>query len=140
MKTFSPSSIIICFEVEQFVLVPPSVYNSSNSQTFVTKQELPEYKPEQPPTYHKDSLKEEINQHLTTSAFPLVNQYLESSCIKLSNSNTLIPEGIETGVLLKDFVQRLRRKNVPKTDLYFTLLDAASQHRYRPCCRQTCQG
>ena len=68
----------------------------------------------------------EINQQLSTSASPLVNKILESSRIKLSNSNTLILDGIETGVLLKDFAQRLKRKNVPVLDVYFTLLDAAS--------------
>ena len=112
--------------MEQFVLVPLSVYNNSNSPSIVTKQELPKYKPEQTPTYHKVTLKKEINQQLSTSASPLVNKILESPCIKLSNSNTLILDGIETGVLLKDFAQRLKRKNVPIPDIYFTLLDAAS--------------
>ena len=111
--------------MEQFVLVPLSVYNSSNSPTIVTKQELPKYKPEQTPTYHKDTLKK-INQQLSASASPLVNKSLESPRIKLSNSNTLILGGIETGVLLKVFAQRLKRKNVPIPDFYFTLLDAAS--------------
>ena len=106
--------------MEQFVLVPLFVYNSINSPTFVTKQELPKHKPEQPPTYHKDTLKKEIKQQLSTSASPLVNKFLESPCIKLSNSNTLIPDGIETGVLLKDFAQRLKRKYVPIHDIYFT--------------------
>ena len=54
--------------MEQFVLVPLSVYNSSNSSTIVTKQELRKYKPEQTPTYHKGTLKKEINQQLSTSA------------------------------------------------------------------------
>ena len=103
--------------MEQFVLVPLSVYNSSNSPTIVTKQELPKYKPEQTPTYHKDTLKKEINQQLSTSAPPLVNKILESPRIKLSNSHTLILDGIETGVLLKDFAQRLKRKNVPIPDI-----------------------
>ena len=90
--------------MEQFVLVPLSVYNSSsNNPTIVTKQELPKYKPEQNPTYQKDTIKKEINQQLTTSATPLLNKILESPRIKLSNSNTLILDGIETGVLLKDF-------------------------------------
>ena len=111
--------------MEQVFLVPLSVYNSSNSPTIVTKQELPKYKPEQTPTYHKYTLKKEINQQLSTSASPLVNKILESSCIKLSNSNTLILDGIETGVLLKDFAQRLKRKNVLIPDIYFTLLDSA---------------
>ena len=112
--------------MEQFVLEPLSVYNNSNSPSIVTKQELSKYKPEQTPTYHKDTLKKEINQQLSTSASPLVNKILESPRIKLSNFNTLILDGIETGVLLKDFAQRLKRKNVPIPDIYFTLLDAAS--------------
>ena len=41
------------YSMEQFVLVPLSVYNSSTSPTTVTRQELPKYKPEQTPTYHK---------------------------------------------------------------------------------------
>ena len=112
--------------MEQFVLVPLSVYNSSNSPTIVTKQELPKYKPEQTPTYRKDTLKKEINQQFSTSASPLVNKILESPCIKLSNSNTLILDGIETGVLMEDFAQHLKRKNIPIPNIYFTLLDAAS--------------
>ena len=45
IKTIPPSSLIICLEKEQFVLVPLSVYNSSNNSTIVTKQVLPNYKP-----------------------------------------------------------------------------------------------
>ena len=112
--------------MEQLVLVTLSVYNSSNSPTIVTKQKLHKYKPEQTPTYHKDTLKKEINQQLSTRASPLVDKNLETPRIKLSNSNTLILDGIETGVLLKDFARRLKRKNVPLPDIYFTLLDAAS--------------
>ena len=112
--------------MEQFVLVPLSVYNSSNSSTIATKQELPKYKPEQTPTYHKDTLKKEINQQHSTSASPLVNEVLESPRIRLSNSNTLILDGIETGVLLKVFAHRLKRKNGAIPNIYITLLDAVS--------------
>ena len=112
--------------MEQFVLLLLSVYNSSNNSTIVTNQELPKYKPEETPTYHKDTLRKEINLQLSTSASPLVNKLLVSPRIKLSESNILIPDGIETGVLLKDFAQRLKGKNVPVLDIYFTLLDAAS--------------
>ena len=112
--------------MEQFVIVPLSVYNSSNNPTIVTKPELPIYKAEQNPTYHKDTLKKEINQQLSTSVSPLVKKIKESPRIKLSNSNTLILDGKETGVLLRDFAQRLRRKNVLIPHIYFTLLDAAS--------------
>ena len=110
----------------QFVLVPLSVYNSTSKSTIVTEQELPKYKPEQTPTYHNDTLKKEIHQQLSTKASPLVNKILESPRIKLSISNTLILDGIETGVLLKDVAQRLKCKNVLVPDIYFPLLDAAS--------------
>ena len=106
----------------QFVLVPFSVYNSSNNPIIVTKQEPPKYKSEKTPTYHIDTLKTEINQQFSTSASPLVNRILESPRIKLSNSNALIPDGIQTGKLLKDLAQHLKRKNVTTLDIYFTLL------------------
>ena len=54
--------------MEQFVLVPLSVYNSSNNPTIVTKHERPKDKPEQNPTYQEDTIKKGFNQHLTTSA------------------------------------------------------------------------
>ena len=46
--------------------------------------------------------------------------------MKLSNSNTLILDGRQTGVLLEDFAQILKRKNLPVPNIYFTLLDAAN--------------
>ena len=65
--------------MEQFVLAPLSVYNSSNNPTIVTKQGLPKYKPEETPRYYKDTLKKEINEQLSTSASPQVNKTLVSS-------------------------------------------------------------
>ena len=112
--------------MQQFVLVPFSVDSSGNNSANVTKQEIHKYKPEKTPTYHKDTLKKEFNQQLSTSASPLRNKILQSPRIKLSSSNTLVLDGIETGVLLKDFAQRLKSKNVPVPDICFTLLDAAS--------------
>ena len=123
--------------MEQFYLVPLSDYNSSSNPTIVTKHELLKYKHEHTPTYHKDTFKEEFNQQLSTSASPLKNKILESPRIKLSNSNTLILNEIEIGVLLKDFAQRLKRKNVPIPDFYFIW---RSQHHCWPCCQQSFQG
>ena len=111
--------------MEQFVLVLLSVYNSSNSPTNVTKQELPKYKPEQTPTYHKDTLKKEINQQLSTSASPLVNISLESPRIKLSNFEHFDPGWNRDWCVVEDFALRLKRKNVPIPDIYFALLEAA---------------
>ena len=109
--------------MEQFVLVPASVYNKSAE--FVTKQELPNYKAEQPPTYQIDSLKRDINHKLSGKADPLIDKILSCSRNKLSNSQTIISEGFDTGVLISDFTVHLRRKNAHVPDIYFTLLDAA---------------
>ena len=94
--------------MEQFVLVPASVYNKSIQS--VTKQELPKYKAEQPPTYQIDSLKKDINKKLFGKADTLIDKILD---------------GVDTGVLISDFTLHLRRKNADVPDIYFTLLDAA---------------
>ena len=106
--------------MEQFFLVPASVYNKSLT---VTKQELPNYKAEQPSTYQINSIN--INKKLFGKADPLIDKILSSSCIKLSNSQTIILDGVDTGVLISDFTLHLRRKNADVPDIYFTLIDAA---------------
>ena len=111
--------------MEQFVLVPPSVYNKSVTTQSVTKQELPKYKVEQPTTYQIDSLKRDINKKLFGKAATLVDKILSCSRIKLSNSQTIILDGVDTGVLISDFTLHLRRKSADVSDIYFTLLDAA---------------
>ena len=107
--------------MEQFVLVPASVYNKSAQS--VTKQELPKYKAEQPPTYQIGSLN--LNMKLFGKADTLIDKILSCSRIKLSNSQTIILVGVDTGVLISDFTLHLRRKNADVPDIYFTLLDAA---------------
>ena len=109
--------------MEQFVLVPASVYNKSVQS--VTKQELPKYKDEQPPTYQIDSLKRNLNKKLFGKADALIDKILSCSRIKLSNSQTSVWHGVDTGVLISDFTLHLRRKNAVVPDIYFTLLDAA---------------
>ena len=111
--------------MEQFFLVPTSVYNKNLNTQSVTKQELPKCQPSQNPTYQIDSLKKEINKILFAKADTLVDKILFCPRIKLSNSQTLILDGVETGIFLSDFVQQLRRKNADVPDIYFTLLDAA---------------
>ena len=114
-------SLIICLDMEQFVLVPASVYNKSAQS--VTKQELPKYKAEQPPTYQIDSLN--LNKKMFGKSDTLIDKVLSCSRIKLSNSQTIILDGVDTGVLISDFILHLRRKNADVPDIYFTLLDAA---------------
>ena len=111
--------------MEQFVLVPPSVYNKILITQSVTKQELPKYQPSQNPTYQIDSIKKEINKKLFSKADSLAHKILSCPRIKLSISRTLILESVETWTLLLDFSQQLRRKNAEVPDIYFTLLDAA---------------
>ena len=107
--------------MEQFVLVPASVYNKS-AQT-VTKQELPKYTVDHPPTYQIDPLN--LNKKLFGKADPLIDKILSSSRVKLSNSQTIILDGVDTGVLISDFTLHLRRKNSDLADIYFTFFDAA---------------
>ena len=111
--------------MEQFVLVPASVYNKSVTTQSVTKQELPKYKAEQSPTYQIDFLKRDINKKLFGKADTLTDKILSCSRIKLSNSQTKNLDGIDTGVLISDSTQHMRRKNADVPDIYFTLLDAA---------------
>ena len=111
--------------MEQFVLVPASVYNKSvTAQTF-TKQELPKYEAEEPPTYQTDSLKRDINKKLFGKADTLIDKILSCSSFKLSNSQTIHLDSVDTGVLISDFTLLLHRKNVDVPNIYFTLLDAA---------------
>ena len=84
-KPFPPSSLNNCLEVEQFVLVPLSVYNSTNNPTNVTKQEPPNYKPDKAPTCHKGTLEREINQQLSKKASPLINKNSTHQAIKLQH-------------------------------------------------------
>ena len=99
------------------------MYNKSVTTQPVTKQELPKYKAEQPPTYQIVSLN--LNKKLFGKADTLIDKCLSCSRIKLSNSQTIILDGVDTGVLISDFTLLLRRKNADVPDNYFTLLDAA---------------
>ena len=111
--------------MEEFVLVPVSVCNKSLINQSVTEQELPNYETSQSPTYRIDLVKKEVNEILFSKADSLVDNVLSCPRIKLSNSQTLILDGVETGIFLSDFAQQLRRKNADAPDIYFTLLDAA---------------
>ena len=115
--------------MDMFNLVSASVYNNNNkslSKLTVTEQEVPKYQAEQNPTYWIDSLKKEINKNLFARADSLVEKILSFTRIKLSNSQSLLLDGVETGVLLSDFAQQLRRNNSDVPDIYFTLLDSAA--------------
>ena len=124
-------SVIICPGMEQFLLVPASVYNKSVTTQSVAKQELPMYKAEQPPTYQIDSLKRDNDERLFGKADPLIEKILSCSRIKPSNSQTRNLDGVDTGVLISDFTLHLRWKNLDVPDIYFTLHDAAGISPYQ---------
>ena len=111
--------------MEQFVLVPASLYNKSLLGQPVTKQELPKHQPSQISTYQFDSLKKEMYKNIFSKGDSLVDKILSCLRIKLSNSQTSILDGVETGVFLLDLAQQLRSKNADVRDFYFTSLDAA---------------
>ena len=113
--------------MEQLVLVPASVYNKSVTTQSVTKQEFPKYKAEQPPTYQIDSLKKDNNKKLFGKADSLINKILSCFRNKFSKSQTILLDGVDTGVVISDFTLHLGRKNVDVPDIYFTLLDAAGK-------------
>ena len=64
---------------------------------------------------------------LFSKADSLVDHILSCPRIKLSNSQTLLLDGVETRIFVSDFAQQLRRKNADVPDLYFFLLDAAGE-------------
>ena len=125
LQLITPPPLIICLDMEQFVLVPASVYNKSVTAQSVTKQELSKFKAEQPPTYQIDSLNRDINKKLIGKADTLIDKILSCSRIKFSSSHTIILDGVDTGVLISDFTQHLRRKNSDVPDNYFVLVDFA---------------
>ena len=102
----------------QFGLVPASVYNKSSITQTVTKQELPKYQLSQNPTYHIDSLKKEINKQIFSKADSLVDKNMSCPHIKLSNSQTLILDGTETGIFLSDYAQQLHRNNADVPEIF----------------------
>ena len=109
--------------MEQFFLVTASVYNKSVTAQSVTKQELPKYKAEQPPTYQIDCLN--LNKKSFGKTDTQIDKILSCSRIKLSNSQTVVLHGVDTGVLISDLTLHLRWKNADFPDTYFILLDAA---------------
>ena len=87
-----------------------------------TKQELPNYQHSQNPTKQTDLFKKELIENFFSKANSLVDKILSCPRIKLSNSQTLILDVVETGTFLLDSAQHLRRKNADVPDIYFTLL------------------
>ena len=80
------------------------------------------YQAEENPKYQSASLKKERNEKLFPKAHSLVDRKMYYPRIKLSNLQTLLLDGVETGFLLSTFAQELGRKKADVTEIYFTLL------------------
>ena len=103
--------------MEQFVLVPISVYNSNIKNQ--PKKELPTYQGEEKLTHQVESVKKGINKNLFAKTDSLVDKVLSSPRIKLWTPNFLILDGRDTGVTLTDFAQTLKRKNAEASVIFF---------------------
>ena len=111
--------------MEQFVLVPTSVYNKRLITQSVTKHELPKYQPSEKPTYHIDSLNKEINKKNNFQSILFSRQNLVLSTYQALNFTNFSLDGVESGIFLSDVAQQLRRKNADVPHINFILLDAA---------------
>ena len=86
--------------MEQFVLVPASVYNKGLITQSVKKQEIPKSQPSENSTYQIDSLQKEINKKFFSNLHSLKDKILTCPRIWLSISKTLILDDVETGTFL----------------------------------------
>ena len=102
-----------CFSVQQKFDYPVSYKPGTSKISTFTKSYVP------------NSLKKEMNKKVVSKADSLVDKILFPPRIKLSNSQTLILDGVETEFFLSDFTQQLCCKNADVPDVYFTLLDSA---------------
>ena len=110
--------------MEQLVLIPYSVYQSQN--TLPRKQKL-EQKQEKEEIVTKtfDSVYSAENARLKTSNNKhIIDLFLNSPRIKLSQSDNIILDNRDTKESIVDFVCELKRKNTDFPDIYFTILEA----------------
>ena len=110
--------------MEQFVLIPYSVYHSQSTLPRKQKLEQKQEKEEIVPKLF-DSVQSAVYARLKTSnkkhIFDLI---LNSPRIKLSQSDNIILENRDTKETIVDFVCALKRKNTNFPDIYCTILEA----------------
>ena len=110
--------------MEQFVLIPYSVYQS---QTTLPRKQKLEQKQEKEEIVPKnfDSVYSDLNARLKTSNNKhIIDLILNSPRIKLSHSDNIILGNRDTKESIADFLCALKRKNTNFSDIYFTILEA----------------
>ena len=105
------SSITICLEIEQFVLVPVILNNNSLVIQSVKQQEFPKCQPLQTPKYQIVSLRKEKNKNSFAKADSSVDKVLFCTRKNLSISQTLNLHVVETGAFPSNFAEQLRRRH-----------------------------
>ena len=110
--------------MEQFVLIPYSVYQSQSTLPTKQKMEQKQEKEEIGPKIF-DSVYSAVNARLKTSNNKhIIDLILNSPRIKLSQADKTILENRDTKESIVDFVCTLKRKNINFPDIYFTILEA----------------
>ena len=104
-----------CFSVQHELKYSVSCKTEPSKVSGYTKFYVPNF----------DSFKKDWNKKLFAKADSSVDKVFSCPSINLSNSQTLILDDVETGVLLSDFAQQRRRENADVPDFYFILLDTA---------------
>ena len=110
--------------MEQFFIIPYSVYQSQSTlprkQKLEQKQEKEEIVPK-----NFDSVYSAVNARLKTSNNKhIIDLILNSPRIKISQSDSIILKYRDTKESIVDFVCALKRKNTDFPDIYFTILEA----------------
>ena len=111
--------------MEQFVLMPYSVYQSQSTLPRERKLEQKIGKEEIVPK-NFDSVFSAVNARMKTSNNKhIIDLFLNSSRIKLSQSDNIILNNRDTKESIVDFVCALKRKNTDFSYIYFTILEAS---------------
>ena len=110
--------------MEQFVLIPFSIYQSQSTHPRKLKLEQKQEKEEIVPK-NFDSAYSAVNARLKTSNNKhIIDLILNSPKIKISQSDNIILDNRDTKESIVDFVCALKRKNTDFPDIYFTILEA----------------
>ena len=110
--------------MDQFVLIPYSIYQSQSKLPKKPKLEQKQEKEEIVPKSF-DSIYSAVNAKLKTSNNKhLTDLILNSPGIRLSQSENNILNNRDTKESIVDFVCALKRKNTDFPDFYFTILEA----------------
>ena len=110
--------------MDQFVLIPYSIYQSQSTLPKKTKLEQKQEKEEIVPK-NVDFFYSAVNAKLKTSNNKhIIDLIFNSPRIRLSQAENILLDNRDTKETIVDFVCALKRKNADFPDIYFTILEA----------------